>query len=146
MEQASPLVWFLAVPLGLVIAVAAGSFLLQAACALCNIEDLRFLKALGLMLLLILANAPIGLVLFFMSQGAISGKGWDADPVLAIGLGLGYPLHWLISGLVLFWPLHVSYLKGVLVSILHNVLSLVIAGVLGGVILVVLAFVQLVSA
>jgi hypothetical protein len=141
----SPLVWFLAVPLGLVIAVAAGSFLLQAACALCNIEDLRFLKVLGLMLLLILANAPIGLVLFFMSQGAVSGMGWDTDPVLAIGLGLGYPLHWLISGLVLFWPLHVSYLKGVLVSILHNVLSLVIAGVIGGLVLVVLAFVQLVG-
>jgi hypothetical protein len=146
MVQASPLVWFLAVPLGLVIAVAAGSFLLQAACALCNIEDLRFLKALGLMLLLILANVPIGLVLFFMSQGAVSGMGWDTDPVLAIALGLGYPLHWLISGLVLFWPLHVSYLKGVLVSILHNVLSFVVAGVLGGLILVVLAFVQLVGA
>jgi hypothetical protein len=107
---------------------------------------LRFIKAAGLMLLMMLANAPIGLGLFFLSQGATSGRGWDTDPVLAIGLGLGYPLHWMISGLVLFWPLRVSYLKGVLVSILHDVLSLVVVGVLGGLVLVVLAFVQLVSA
>jgi len=107
---------------------------------------LRYVKALGLLLLLIVANAPVGLFLFFVSQGVVSGLGWGKESVLATCLILGYPLHWLISGLVLFWPLHVSYLKGVLVSILQNVISLVVAGVAGGLILVVLALVQLVSA
>ncbi len=145
MDLSSPLLWLLALPLGLLIAVAAGTFILQAACALCNIEDLRFFKALGLVVLLIVANAPVGLVLFFVGQGAASGLGWGKESVLAIWLGLGYPLHWLISGLVLFWPLHVSYLKGVLVSIMHNIISLVAAGVVGGLIMVVLAAVQLVG-
>jgi hypothetical protein len=145
MDQTSPLLLFLALPIGLLIAVAVGSLILQAACALCNIEDLRFVKALGLLMLLIVANAPVGLLLFFVGQGAVSGLGWEKDSVLAICLGMGYPLHWLISGLVLFWPLHVSYLKGVLVSILHNIISLVVAGVAGGLVLVGLAVVQLVS-
>lgn len=146
MEPTSPLLWLLAFPLGLLIAAAAGSFILQAACALCNIEDLRFFKALGLILILILANAPVGLVLFFLGQGVESGLGWGKESVLAISLGLGYPFHWLISGLVLFWPLHVSYWRGVLVSIMHNIISLVVAGVVGGLIMVVLAAMQLVGA
>ncbi len=143
--ETSPLIWFLAFPLGLLIAVAVGSFILQAACALCNIEDLRFIKALGLLLLMIAANAPIGLFFFFTAQGVEGSLGWGKDSWLTVLLGLGYPLHWLISGLVLFWPLHVSYWKGVLVSIMHNVISLVVVGVGGGLILVVLAVAQLIG-
>jgi hypothetical protein len=145
MDFESPLLWFLALPLGLLIAVAAGSFILQAACALCNIEDLRYVKALGLVLIMLLVNAPVGLVLYFAGQGAVSGWGWGKESVLTVLLSLGYPLHWLISGLVLFWPLHVSYLKGVLVAIMHNIISLIVAGVVGGLTLVVLATVQLVG-
>lgn len=145
MDFESPLLRFLVLPLGLLIAVAAGSFILQAACALCNIEDLRYVKALGLVLILLLVNAPVVLVLYIAGQGVMSGMGWGKESVLALALGLGYPLHWLISGLALFWPLHVGYWKGVLVSVMHNIISLVVGGVVGGLTLVVLATVQLIS-
>ncbi len=143
MEQTSPLLWFLALPVGFLIVLVAGSIILQAACALCNIEDLRFIKALGLLLLLVAANAPVGLALFFLVQGAQTGWGWSKESVMTLSLVVGYPLYCLISGLVLFWPLHVSYLKGVLVSIFHNVILLVTTGIFGGLTLVVLALVQL---
>jgi hypothetical protein len=145
MEFSSSLV-FLAIPLGLVIGVVVGAFILQAASALCNIEDVRYVKALGLLMLLIVANAPIVALIFFLGQGVVSGLGWGKDSVLTLLVFAGYPLHWLLSGLVLFWPLHVSYWRGVLVSIMHNVITVVVAGVLGGLALVVLAAVQLVSA
>jgi hypothetical protein len=143
MDLSSPLTWFLAVPLAILIALVAGPFILQAACALCNIEDLGYFKALLLILLLVLINAPIGLGLFLAGQSLGSAGGWSKDALLGTALALGYPLHWLVSGLVLFWPLHVTYLKGVVVAIMHNVISLVVGGVLGGLILVGLALVQL---
>jgi hypothetical protein len=143
MEPTSPWIWYLALPGAILVVVIAASFILQGACALCNVEDLRFTKAVGLLFVLILANAPIGLVLFFLGQIVLSGWGWGKESVLTVFLVLGYPLHWLISGLVLFWPLHVSYLKGVLVSILNNVILVVASGIVGGLILVVLALVQL---
>jgi hypothetical protein len=145
MEFSSSLV-FLAIPLGLVVSVVLGAFILQAACALCNIEDVRYVKALGLLMLLIVANAPLVALILFLGQGVVSGLGLRKDSVLTLLVFAGYPLHWLLSGLVLFWPLHVSYWRGVLVSIMHNVITVVVAGVLGGLALVVLAVVQLVSA
>jgi len=143
MDFSSPLTWFLALPLAVLIAVIAGAFMLQAACALCNIEDLGYFKALLLIVLLIPVNAPIGLGIFFAGQYLVSSGAWSKDALLGTALALGYPLTWLVSGLVLFWPLHVSYLKAVLVAIMHNVISLVVGGVLGGLILVGLALVQL---
>jgi hypothetical protein len=145
MEFSSSLL-FLAIPLGLVISVVVGAFILQAACALCNIEDVRYVKALGLLMLLIVANAPLVALILFLGQGVVSGLGWGKESLLTLLLLAGYPLHWLLSGLVLFWPLHVSYWRGVLVSIMHNIITVVVAGVLGGLTLVVLAVVQLASA
>jgi len=145
MELSTPLL-FVAIPLGLAVALVIGSFILQAACALCNIEELRYVKALGLLLLLILVNAPIAALIFFLGQGVISGLGGGKDSVLAVLLIAGYPLHWLLSGLVLFWPLHVAYWKGVLVSIMQNIITVVVAGLVGGLTLVVLAVIQLVRA
>jgi hypothetical protein len=75
MEFSSSLV-FLAIPLGFVIGVVVGAFILQAACALCNIEDIRYVKALGLLMLLVVANAPIVALILFMGQGVVSGWGW----------------------------------------------------------------------
>jgi hypothetical protein len=143
MDFSSPLTWLLAVPLAVVIAVVVGAFLLQAACALCNIEDLAYFKALGLIVLLFLANAPIALGIYLTRQYLASAEGWSSNIVLGTALALGYPLSWLLSGLVLVWPLHVTYVKAVLVTIMHNIISLVVGGVLGGLILVGLALVQL---
>ncbi|HEV2948801.1 MAG TPA: hypothetical protein VGX70_15620 [Gemmataceae bacterium] len=137
---------FLGIPLGLVISVVLGAFILQAACALCNIEDVRYMKALGLLMLLIIANAPIVALILFLGQGVVAGLGWGKDSVWSLLVLAGYPLHWLLSGLVLFWPLHVGYWKGVLVSIMQNIITVVVAGVVGGLALVVLAVAQLVSA
>src|SRR5262245_53101429 len=145
MEFSTPLL-FVAIPLGLAVALVIGSFVLQAASALCNIEDLRYVKALGLLMLLIVVNAPIVALIFFLGQGVISGLGGGKHSVLAVLLIAGYPLHWLLSGLVLFWPLHVGYWKGVLVSIMQNIITVVVAGLVGGLTLVVLAVIQLVRA
>jgi hypothetical protein len=145
MEFSTPLL-SVAISLGIAVALVIGSFILQAACALCNIEDLRYVKALGLLMLLIVVNAPIVALIFFLGQGVTSGLGWGKDSVLAVLLIAGYPLHWLLSGLILFWPLHVSYWRGVLISIMHNIITAVVVGVVGGLALVVLAGVQLVSA
>jgi hypothetical protein len=145
MELSTPLL-FVAIPLGILIGLIVGSFILQAACALCNIEDLRYLKALALLLLLIVVNAPIAALIFFLGQGVVSQFSGGKDSILAVLLLAGYPVHWFLSGLVLFWPLHVSYWKGVLVSIMQNIITVVVAGLVGGLTLVVLAVIQLVSA
>ncbi len=99
MEFSSPLFWFLALPLGLVVGIAVGSSL-----------------------------------------------GVGKSTSMATAIVVGYPLSWAISGLILIWPLHVSYLKGLLVAFMHSVISLIVTGVLGGLVLVVLAFIQLVGA
>jgi hypothetical protein len=143
MDLSSPLIWLLAVPLSLVIALVVGAFILQAACALANIEDLGYFKALALIVLLILANAPIALGIYLARQYLASAEGWSSNAVLGTALALGYPLTWLVSGLILVWPLHVGYARAVLVAIMHNIISLVVGGVLGGLILVGLALVQL---
>jgi hypothetical protein len=146
MEATSLLLWILALPVAILIMLLVGSFVLQAACALCNVEDLRFFKALVLILVLILINAPLVIGIFFTSGFLASSLGWGKDAILGTSLALAYPLHWLISALVLFWPLHISFLKAVLIAIMQNVISLVLIGVLGGLIFVALALIQLVSA
>ena len=142
MDFSSPLTWLVAIPLTAVIAVVALAFMLQAACALCNIEDLGYFKALGLILLLILVNVPIGLGIYLAGE-YLGSAGGNKETILGTALALGYPLTWLVSGLILVWPLHVSYAKAVLVAIMHNIISLVGGGVLGGLILVVFALLQL---
>src|SRR5262245_32622001 len=125
MDFSSSLTWLLALPLAILIAVVAGAFMLQAACALCNIEDLGYFKALILILLLVLANGPMMLGILLAVQYLMSAGGWSKEALLETALALGYPLTWLVSGLILVWPLHVTYLKAVLVAIMHNVISLV---------------------
>jgi hypothetical protein len=142
MELNTPLVWFVLLPLGVLIAVVLLPFILQAACALCNIEDLRYFKAFLLVLILTAVNAPILLGIFLAGQYLGSTEG-SKDALLGTFLALGYPLTWLVSGLVLVWPLHVSYLRSVLIVIMHNIIALVVGGVLGGLILVVFALIQL---
>jgi len=67
------------IPVGLAIAVVAGTFILEAACAFGNVEDIRFLKALGLFVLIAVVNGFIGLG--FWLVGAVAG--------LAMGPNLG---------------------------------------------------------
>ena len=142
MDAISPL-WFVALPIVLVIAFVLGAAILQAACALCNLQDLRFRKAVTLILLLLVINVPVGLGIGFLAASLGDKLGMGTELLLGCAILLGLVLSCVISGFILCLLLPISFLKGILVAILQGIISLVLAGVVGGLALVVLAFMQL---
>ena len=142
MDTLSPL-WFVAIPIGLVIGFILGALILQAACALCNLEDLRFRKAVTLVLLLLVINVPIGLGIAFLAALLGNRIGMGKDVLLGGSLVVGLFLYCVVSGFILCLLLPIGFSKGILVALLQGIISLVLAGVVGGLALVVLAFMQL---
>ncbi len=144
MDNLSPL-WFVAISIVLVVGFILGALILQAACALCNLEDLRFRKAVTLVLLLLVINVPVGLGIAFLAALLGDKIGMAKDVLLGSSLIIGLFLNCVVSGFILCLLLPINFLKGILVALLQGIISLVLAGVVGGLALVVLAFMQLVA-
>jgi hypothetical protein len=136
-----PTLWLVAAPFVLVIGFILQALILQAACALCNVEDLRFRKAAALVLLQTVIDGPIILGFVYLAEYLGSQSGG----VLLVGAlwVLDLFLIWTISGFILCLLLRISFFKGLLVTVLQGIIFLVLAGVIGGLILVVLACMQL---
>jgi hypothetical protein len=141
MDSLSPL-WFVAAPIGLVVGFILGGMILQAACALSNVQELRFRKAVTLVILLAVINVPIGLGIGFLASLA-NNVGMEKELLLGGSLVSGLVVICVVSGLILCLLLPVSFLRGILVAVMQGVISLVLAGVVAGLALVVLAVMQL---
>jgi hypothetical protein len=142
MDTLSPL-WLVAIPIGLVVGFILGALILQAACALCNLEDLRFRKAVTLVLLLLVINVPVGLGIAFLAALLGDKIGMGKEVLWGGCLAVGIFLYCVVTGFILCLLLPIGFSKGILVALLQGIISLVLAGVVGGLALVVLAFMQL---
>jgi hypothetical protein len=142
MDSLSPL-WFVAAPIGLVVGFILGGMILQAACALSNVQELRFQKAVTLVILLAVINVPIALGIGFLALSLANNVGMEKELLLGGSLVIGLLVICVVSGLILCLLLPVSFLRGILVAVMQGVISLVLAGVVGGLALVALAVMQL---
>jgi hypothetical protein len=142
MDNFSPL-WFLVIPVGLVVSLIFGALILQASCALCNLQDLGFRKALTVVLLLLVVNVPMGLGLGYLARYTGDKLGVGSEVMIGGFLVIALILTCVVSGFMMCLLLPFSFIKGILVAVLQGIISLVLAGVVGGLILVVLACMQL---
>jgi hypothetical protein len=128
---------------GLVLGIVLGGLILMAACAFCNVENLRFVKALGLVVLLGLVNGLIGLGLFFGIGvvGYALGLRAEASQIL-FGL-VAIPVNLLVSASILWLLLPTGYGRGLLIALMNAGLTLILVGVVGGLTLVTLAGMQI---
>jgi hypothetical protein len=133
-------------PLGLIVGSLIGALILIAACAFCNVENLRFLKAIGLVLLITFVNALLCVGTYFVIGLSGQALGFQPDTVqILVGL-VALPLVLLATATILWLLLPVAYHRGILIALMNLGITLVIAGVLGGLTMVTLAGVQIATA
>ncbi|MBV9122729.1 MAG: hypothetical protein JO112_05190 [Planctomycetes bacterium] len=145
LEGLPPLNWagWLGVLVGLLIGLPVGAWILQAASALGGVEDLRFVKAVGLVVLLTAISLGISLGWFFLLASWGFGKG-EAGQELFFGSCLFlFGLQLLVSGGLLGLFLSVKYLRGLLIAVMQYCISLILLADLAGVALVVVAIFQI---
>jgi hypothetical protein len=133
--------------IGLVVGLFVQAFILQGACALCNLESVGYLKAFGIVLgrevifdlpLLIGTVLAIGIVLAVF--------GWQ-NPMVAIVLAMVAfaVLTLAINGGIYALLLRVSYFRGFKVRLLEVLISTLLGTVVVLLILFFLSFVQIVA-
>jgi hypothetical protein len=129
--------------LSLIVGTLIGALILIAACAFCNVENLGFLKAIGIVLLLGLVSAIIGVGVFFAVGllGRMLGLRPETSQIL-FGL-VALPTNLLITAAILWLLLRVGYFRGLLIALMNLGITLVLVGVFGGLTLVALASVQI---
>jgi hypothetical protein len=130
-------------PVALVVGSLIGALILIAACAFCNVENLRFLKAIGLVLLITVVGALLCVGAYFAVglPGEAIGLRPETAQILA-GL-VAFPAVLLATAAILWLLLPVGYVRGVLIALMNLGITLVIVGVVGGLTLVTLAGVQI---
>lgn len=126
-------------PLGLLL----GALLLQAATAFCGLEDVRYLRALGVTVLWVAGFIVAGWAVYAaVSITGCTGSLAPAEQAGLIALA-AVPLGFLAGGLVFRFFLRTSYGRALLVELAQGFIVLVITGLIGGAVLVVLAARQL---
>jgi hypothetical protein len=131
-----------AVPLFIVVGFFLGALILQAACALGNVE-VGFRKAIGLNLLMGVINIPVSLGFGYLAGFLGTELGMPKDVLAGSVSVIDLFLTWTICGFIFSLLLPISFFKGILIAVLDGVIWLVLAGIVGGLILVVLACMQL---
>ncbi len=133
--------WMIGLPVGL----AVRTFVFRAACALADVAEVRFLKALGVVCLAALVWLPLSLFVHYLfgnfaatAEARTAAAFWTANLV-------AFLLTWLISAGVYAPLLPVRFPRGLLVSGFEVVLSTLLAALVVGVLLVALAAVQIAS-
>jgi hypothetical protein len=133
----------LAVMGGLLVLFGVGTFLFQAGCALADVPDRGYFRALPIYSAAIAVCVPLAAVLIWFA-----GR-YDADPndwlgnyriAAAIGALL---LSWVLSAAIYSLLLSASLRKGLLIAALELLLGALLAALAAALILVVLAIVQI---
>jgi hypothetical protein len=129
--------------------IALGAFLLTTAAALCNVEDLRFIKACGIVVIELLITIPIALggVLLIGLLGYSVQELKEAsfeqfvitNALLAVLLGVIL----VVSAVLYRIIIPVGYRKAAKIWVLRFLINVLLAGLAGGMALVALAVYQI---
>jgi hypothetical protein len=131
------------VVVGLLLLFGVGTFLFQAGCALADVPDRGYFRALPIYSAAIVVSLPLAAALIWFS-----GR-YDADPNdwfgnLHITAALGsLLLIWIFSGGIYALFLAASLRKGLMIAAIELLLMALSAALLSAIALVVLAFVQI---
>jgi hypothetical protein len=131
------------VGIGVLLLFGLGTFLFQAGCALADVPDRGYFRALPIYSAAIVVCLPLAAALVWFA-----GR-YDADPndwfgPLRILAALGsLVLTWVLSGGIYALFLAASLRKGMLVAAIELLLMALLAALLAAIVLVVLAFVQI---
>jgi hypothetical protein len=133
--------------LGILLAIVVGlpvlTFLFQAGCALTNVPELGFFKALGLVVLATVLSLPLAGVFYWLLGAQEADPNAVFGPMHLLGLALGLIGSLLVSGVLYKFVLATSFSKGQLIAGFEVLLGALLTTLVAAVALVVLAGVQI---
>jgi hypothetical protein len=130
---------------GSFVVLGVGAFLFQAGCALADVPGRGYFRSLGISCVAVVVCLPLAWILV-RSVGQ-----YDADPnawfggMRLVGLMVSLLLTWLVSAGIYAFFLAASVQKGLLISGVELLLMGLLAALVAAVVLVVLAFVQIIG-
>jgi hypothetical protein len=128
---------------GGIILLGLGGLLLQAGCALADVREPRYLKALGLFAAALAVCAPAGGFLVWHAGSWDSTPSSLMGPFRTVALGVALVGTVAVSALINALTLTTPYRKGLMIAGSELVLAALVLALLSGVVMVVLAVVQI---
>jgi hypothetical protein len=128
---------------GLLALFGVGTLLFQAGCALADVPERGYFRALPIYSVAVLVCLPLAAALVWLAGS------YDADPndwfgnlrILAVIVSL--PLIWLLSAAIYTLLLRASLRKGLLIAAIEMLLMVLLTALVTALVLVILAFVQI---
>lgn len=130
---------------GLIVLLGVGTLLFQAGCALADVPERGYFRALPIYAVAIVVCLPLAALLI-----AWAGN-YESDPTIWFGvpritaLIVSLLLTWLLSGVIYKLLLAASFKKGLMIAGIELLLAGLLAALVSAVVLVILAFVQIIS-
>ncbi|MHB1424267.1 MAG: hypothetical protein ACYC3I_13925 [Gemmataceae bacterium] len=133
----------LAALVGVLLLFGVGTLLFQAGCALADVPDRGYLRALPVYSATIVVCVPLAAALvWFVGRYEADPNDWFSAPRLAAAIG-SLLLIWLLSAGIYALLLAASLRKGLLIAAIELLLMALLAVLVSAVVLVVLAIVQI---
>jgi hypothetical protein len=128
---------------GLLVLFGVGTFLFQAGCALADVPDRGYLRALPIYSAAIVVCLPLAAMLvWFVGRYDADPSDWFGNFRIAAAIG-SLLLTWMLSAGIYSLLLSASLRKGLLIAALELLLALLLAALVAALVLVVLAIVQI---
>jgi hypothetical protein len=143
MFDLSPALLLLLVLGGLLVLFGMGTLLFQAGCALADVPDRRYFRALPIYSAAVIVCLPLAAMLVWLAGS------YDADPndwfgsLRILALIASLPLIWLLSAGIYSLLLSASLRKGLLIAAVELLLMALLTALVTALVLVILAFVQI---
>ncbi len=133
----------LATLVGLLVLFGVGTFMFQAGCALADVPDRGYFRALPIHSATIVVCLPLAaLLIWFVGRYDADPNDWFGNYRIAAAVG-ALLLTWVLSAGIYSMLLSASLRKGMLIAALELLLSALLAALIAAVVLVVLAIVQI---
>jgi hypothetical protein len=128
---------------GLLVLFGVGTFLFQAGCALADVPDRGYFRALPVYAAAIVVCLPLALLLiWFVGRYDADPNDWFGNFRIAAAVG-ALLLTWVLSAAIYSLLLSASLRKGLLIAALELLLAALLAALVAALVLVVLAIVQI---
>jgi hypothetical protein len=137
---------FVAVCLGgLIVLLGVGTLLFQAGCALADVPERGYFRALPIYSVAVVVCLPLAVVLIGWAGNYESDPNTRFGALCITALIVSLLLTWLVSGVIYKLLLAASFKKGLIVAGIELLLAGLLAALVSAVVLVILALVQIVS-
>lgn len=134
--------YFLAVLGGLLVLFGVGTFLFQAGCALADVPDRGYFRALPVHSTAVIVCLPLAVLVWFVGRYDADPNDWFGSLRIAAA-SVSLLLTWLLSAGIFSLLLTASIRKGLLIAALELLLTSLLTALLAALVLVVLAVVQI---